>query len=82
MSKYLKTPAGAAIPYYQGINQPAAYSVDAFCEAHHISRNKLYQLWAAGIGPVSFRAGTKRLISHESAARWRQEREAAAIAAE
>jgi|SoiMethySBSTD1v2_1073268.scaffolds.fasta_scaffold3660076_1 hypothetical protein len=59
-----------------------AYSIDAFCRGHHISRAMLYALWAQGTGPAYFRAGTKRLIGKEAAQRWRHEREAAAIAAE
>jgi hypothetical protein len=59
-----------------------AYSMDGFCEAHSISRAMLYNLWSEGTGPKFFHVGSKRLISKESAARWRQEREQAAIAAE
>jgi hypothetical protein len=77
MSK-LKTNVTGAKP----IIAPAAYSMDAFCEAHHVSRPLLYMLWAEGTGPQFFYVGSKRLISAEAAQRWRQEREAAAIAAE
>jgi len=67
-------------PARQGGPKPAAYTVTEFCIAHRLSRSKLYQLWAAGIGPRWMYVGTKRLISHEAAADWRREREAAAVA--
>jgi hypothetical protein len=49
----------------------AAYTVDEFCDAHRISRSKLYELWAAGIGPRFIQIGTKKIISIEAAAAWR-----------
>ena len=62
-------------PARQGGPKPAAYTLTEFCIAHRLSRSKLYQLWAAGIGPRWMYVGTKRLISD-----WRREREAAAVA--
>src|SRR5262249_1448275 len=44
-------------------------------------RSKLYQLWAAGIGPRFMKVGVKVLISIEAAADWRREREQAAAEA-
>jgi hypothetical protein len=29
----------------------AAYTIDEFCNAHRISRSKLYELWSRGKGP-------------------------------
>jgi hypothetical protein len=66
----------------QKVSEAQAYSIDNFCAGHDISRAALYNAWKAGVGPAFFRVGSKRLISQEAAARWRQEREAAAIAAE
>jgi hypothetical protein len=59
----------------------AASTIPEFCEAHRISRTKLYDLWAAGKGPRKMRAGdglsSKVIITLEAAADWRREREAA-----
>jgi hypothetical protein len=52
----------------------SAFTVNEFCDAHRISRSKLYALWSAGIGPRVIRIGNKILISVESAAEWRRER--------
>jgi hypothetical protein len=49
----------------------AAFTISEFCEAHRISRSKLYQLWAAGTGPVFKTVGTKKIITVEAAAEWR-----------
>src|SRR5438105_839917 len=54
----------------------AAYTIDEFCEAHRISRSKLYHLWNERRGPRMMRIGTKVLITAEAAADWRREREA------
>jgi hypothetical protein len=53
----------------------AAYTINEFCDAHRISRGKLYQLWAEGIGPRWVNVGKKRIISVEAAAAWRIESE-------
>jgi hypothetical protein len=79
MSK-LNLLSGAAAPAMPQMQQ-AAYSIDTFCAVHDISRASLYNAWAEGTGPAFFRVGSKRLISREAAARWREEREQAAIAA-
>jgi predicted DNA-binding transcriptional regulator AlpA len=54
-----------------------AYSVEEFCRRHGISRAYAYLLWRRGEGPRFMRLGTRRLISREAAADWRQEREGA-----
>jgi hypothetical protein len=59
----------------------AAYTVAEFCRSHRLSRSKLYQLWAAGIGPRVLRVGVKVLITAEAAAEWRRERERASAEA-
>jgi len=51
---------------------PPAYSIPQFCEAHHISRAYLYQLWNEGRGPRRAKLGRRILISGEAAADWRR----------
>ena len=58
-------------------NGRACFTVAEFCDAHRISRAKLYQLWKAGIGPRVLRVGAKVIITCEAAAEWRREREIA-----
>jgi hypothetical protein len=55
----------------------AAYTVSEFCDAHRISRSKLYQLWSADLGPRFIQIGTKKIITTEAAANWRRAGEAA-----
>jgi hypothetical protein len=55
----------------------AAYTVNEFCDAHRISRSKLYELWSAGIGPRFIQVGTKKIITNEAAADWRRQGEGA-----
>jgi hypothetical protein len=62
--------------------EPQAYTVAGFCESHGISKSALYLMWKDGTGPAYFLVGQRRMVSKESAARWREAREAAAIAAE
>ena len=64
-----------------GAQDRATFTITEFCEAHRISRSKLYQLWAAGTGPRVMKVGVKVLISVEAAADWRREREQAAAEA-
>jgi hypothetical protein len=59
-------------------NGRAAYTIFEFCDAHRISRSKLYQLWREGCGPRAMRIGSKVLITCEAAADWRRERETTA----
>jgi hypothetical protein len=56
----------------------AAFTVAEFCEAHRISRTKLYQLWQVGLGPKVIRIGAKLIISTEAATEWRRSLENAA----
>jgi len=55
----------------------AAYTVSEFCDAHRISRSKLYQLWTTGLGPRFIQIGTKKIITTEAAANWRRAGESA-----
>jgi hypothetical protein len=54
-----------------------AYSVGEFCRRHRISVAMFYKLRAQGLTPAEFKVGTRTLISRESAAAWRVEREQA-----
>jgi hypothetical protein len=49
-----------------------AFSVDAFCKAHQISRPFLYTLWNRGEGPEVMKLGSRTLIPAEAAAKWRE----------
>jgi hypothetical protein len=61
----------------EGGTRPACYSLDEFCDAHRISRAMYYKLDKLGQAPSIIRVGNKVLITMESAARWRAEREMA-----
>jgi hypothetical protein len=69
-------------PVADPVGDADAYGIDEFCERHRISVSLFYKLKLQGLTPVEFRAGGRVLISRESAARWRREREAAGQAAE
>jgi hypothetical protein len=56
--------------------QAAAFSIDEFCRAHRLSPSTYFKLKVDGIGPREMRVGSRVLISQESAAAWRREREA------
>ena len=55
-----------------------AASVAEFCREHSISIPLFYKMRAQGLGPDTFNAGSRTLISDEAAARWRRARERAA----
>jgi hypothetical protein len=54
-----------------------ALSIQEFCEAHRISEDFYYKLKRQRQGPREMQVGSRVLISFESAAEWRREREAA-----
>jgi hypothetical protein len=56
----------------------AAYTIDGFCAAHGYSQAMYFKMRAQGLGPDEMVVGRRRLISIETAARWRRAREAAA----
>ena len=60
----------------------ALFSIASFCIAHGISEGFYFKLREKGLGPQETRLGARVFITHESAARWRAEREAATVAAE
>ena len=55
-----------------------AFSIPEFCEAHGISEGFFYKLKKQGEGPREMKVGARTLITFESAAEWRRERENAA----
>lgn len=57
-----------------------AFSLERFCRRHGISLQMYYKLATQGLAPQTFNVGTRVLVSKESAARWRAEREAATLA--
>src|SRR5262245_65012261 len=54
----------------------SAFTVEAFCAQHMLSRAMYYKLKLKGLGPREIRLGNKILISKEAAAGWRAAREA------
>jgi hypothetical protein len=54
---------------------PDAYTIRQFCTKHGLSVAFYYKLKAQGLTPAEIHLGTRRLISKESAATWRRERE-------
>jgi hypothetical protein len=55
-----------------------AMSIDQFCAAHSISPETYFKLKRQGQQPREMLVGRRVLISHESAAAWRRQREATA----
>lgn len=52
-----------------------ALSIQEFCDGHGLSRSMYYVLRKSGQGPIEMVVGNRRLISVESAAAWRRDRE-------
>ena len=55
----------------------AAFTIPEFCTAHRISRTFYYELRKRGLGPDEAELLGKKIITHESAAKWRKQRTAA-----
>jgi hypothetical protein len=83
-----KPPKGAAaasakaLPTRTPPTPTALFSIASFCAAHGISQAFYFELRKQGLGPDLMKVGRRVFITHESAARWRIEREAATTAAE
>ena len=77
----MRASTSAKVPPIRG-PPTAVFSVASFCVAHGISESFFYKLKAQGLGPDEMRLGSRILITHEAAARWRTAREAATVAAE
>jgi hypothetical protein len=62
--------------------QPAeCFTIDEFCRAHRVGRSTYYRMRDEGSGPEEFHPSGnsgKKLITKESAARWRAARDAEA----
>jgi hypothetical protein len=58
-----------------------AMSIHAFCVLHGISEDQFYKMQRERWGPTVMYVGSRTLISHEAAEKWRREREAAATEA-
>jgi len=54
----------------------AAFTIAEFCLAHRISQSMYFKMRNLGLGPREMAVGRRTLISVESAADWRREREA------
>ena len=63
-----------AIP--AALDEVDAFTIEEFCRRHRISVQLFYKF--KDEMPLTFRVGTRVLISKEAAAAWRREREAAA----
>jgi hypothetical protein len=59
---------------FPGVDEAAVYTIPQFLKAHNISYGKFYQMCKQGLGPRMMKYGTRRVISVEDAARWREER--------
>jgi hypothetical protein len=70
----LKT-AAIVRPEPAALDDADAYSVEEFCRRHRISVQLFYKF--KDHMPITFRIGTRVLISREAAARWRAQRERA-----
>lgn len=44
-----------------------AFDVSRFCNSHLVSRAALYKLWKLGLGPQTYKVGTRVYISQEAA---------------
>ena len=62
------------------LGPPLALSIAEFCNLHDVSREQFFKMQREGWGPAVMAVGTRRMISHESAAAWRRQRERAAEA--
>ena len=56
-------------------SQQFAFSIEEFCKHHGVSRGTYYNLRKAGLAPAEMKVFSRRLISAESAAEWRRQRE-------
>jgi hypothetical protein len=55
-----------------------AMSIAEFCRRHSLSEALYHKLQKRGLGPKTFKAGARTLITTESAAAWRKAQERAA----
>jgi hypothetical protein len=55
----------------------SAHTIPEFCQAHRISRAHFYNLQRRGLGPDVTELLGRKIVTHESAQRWRRQRTAA-----
>ena len=55
-----------------------AMSIAEFCRLHGFSVDQYFKMQREGWGPTTMKVGSRTLISHEAAEKWRREREVAA----
>jgi hypothetical protein len=72
-----KPSQAASAPPSDGRPPLGCYTIPTFCTAHNLSQAFYYKLKSQGLGPVEMKVGSRRLVSFESAAKWRAAREAA-----
>ena len=53
-----------------------AMSISEFARLHGISQDQFFKMQREKWGPTTMKVGSRTLISHEAAERWRREREA------
>src|SRR5215813_13964984 len=77
-----KKVTGKSEPVIDGPIPPPrlALSILEFCDAHGISEGFYYKLKKQRKGPREMRLGKRTLVTFESAAEWRRERELASAA--
>ena len=68
-------PGGTKAAAARGPPQLLAYSIQQFCQLHGISLDFYFKLARRGLGPKVMKVGARTLISVESAAAWRRDRE-------
>jgi hypothetical protein len=72
-------PSSAATTKRPPIRLPPTclFTIKSFCLGHGISESFYHELRKQGVGPKEMRLGARVFITHEAAAEWRAEREAA-----
>ena len=53
-------------------------AIAEFCRLHGFSVDQYFKMQLEGWGPTTMKVGSRTLISHEAAEKWRREREVAA----
>lgn len=51
-------------------DNPPTLTIDLFCALYHVSRAKLYKLWAANDGPKKYKIGKRTYIRTSAAEEW------------
>ena len=72
--KYRRRPVSADL-------NSLAMSIREFCRLHSICEDQFFKMQREGWEPLIMKVGSRTLISHEAAEKWRRERELSAIEA-